>query len=114
MRSVLAIAAALPLVHTLVSPDVLEPSVQNEVDHALAIAPSNAFERAGREAPGGASAAAFCEAATNGLDATAAAIRLVSLQRADGRWFEGTNDCTAAAVWLLRRLGCGEEEEAAK
>ena len=100
MNKALFLAAAIPLAHTLASPDVLEPSVRNEVDHALSLAPSNAFERASFPT----NCAAFCEAATNGLDATAIATRLVSLQRADGRWLDGTNDCTAAAVSILRTL----------
>ena len=38
-----ALVLALAIVaQPLVSPDVLEPSVQNEVDHALARAPTNA------------------------------------------------------------------------
>ena len=41
---------------------------------------------------------------TNGLNATEAAIRLVSTQRPDGRWLVGTNDVTAAAVQILNRL----------
>ena len=83
-----------------VSADVLEPSVRNEVRHALSRAPSvaatNALSRA---------AADFARLyATNGLDATAAAIRLVSEQRPDGRWLVGTNDVTAAAVRILTGL----------
>ena len=41
---------------------------------------------------------------TNGLSRTAVAIRLVSMQRADGRWMEGTNDVTSAALRMLREL----------
>lgn len=82
-----------------VSSDVLEPSVRNEVDHALSRAPAagtNALSRA---------AADFARLyATNGLDATAAAIRLVSAQRPDGRWLVGTNDVTAAAIRILTGL----------
>lgn len=82
-----------------VSPDVLEPSVQNEVDHARARAAASATN---------AWTAAMADFArqyeTNGLTATDAAIRLVSAQRSDGRWLAGTNDVTAAAVRLLGRL----------
>lgn len=82
-----------------VSPDVLEPSVQNEVDHARARVPvgaTNAWSTA---------ADAFArQYETNGLSATDAAVRLVSAQRPDGRWLVGTNDVTAAAVRILDQL----------
>lgn len=94
----------------LVSGDVLEPSVQNEVDHALSRVPApppdmemrgdatNGLDRFRRELVG-----------TNHLDATELAIRLVSIQRSDGRWLVGTNDVTALAVRILREIpreGC--------
>ena len=41
---------------------------------------------------------------TNSLTATQKAIRLVSSQRSDGRWFVGTNDVTAVAVEILKNL----------
>lgn len=96
----------LPILVTLtaqptVSPDVLELSVQNEVDHArrraaTVVAATNA---------GTAAATDFARLyETNGLNATEAAIRLVSTQRPDGRWLVGTNDVTAAAVRILDRL----------
>lgn len=84
-----------------VSSDVLEPSVRNEVRHALArassvVAATNVLSRA---------AADFARLyETNGLSATDAAIRLVSTQRADGCWRAGTNDVTAAAVRILTEL----------
>ena len=86
-----------------VSPDVLEPSVMNEVDHALSRAPAvsatNALAVAETE---------FLRLyATNALTATDAAIRLVSTQRPDGRWMAGTNDVTRAALMLLDRLAGG-------
>ena len=86
-----------------VSPDVLEPSVQNEVDHAVARA-ADAATNAWTVAM--ADFARLYE--TNGLNATEAAIRLVSTQRPDGRWLVGTNDVTAAAVRILRDLS-GED-----
>ena len=95
-----AILAAALAVQPLVSPDVLEPSVQNEADHALSLAPSNAFECVSFPT----NCAAFCHAATNGLSATDIAIKLVSSQKPDGRWMDGTNDCTAAAVKILQSL----------
>ena len=74
----------------LVSPDVLEPSVQNEVDHALARAPTNAVP----------------------ANATELAVALVSAQQADGRWLVGTNDVTQVAVAILNWLSApGEGEE---
>ena len=87
-----AVPAAL-VVQPLADDDVLEPSVRNEVDRALAVAPTNP--------PPCALAAPF---GTNAMSATALAVRLVSSQRADGRWLVGTNDATAAAVELLRAL----------
>ena len=91
MTSAALLAVAITA-HPLANADVLEPSVQNEVDHAIARAPTNAPP------------AAAWRPATNGLSRTAVAIRLVSAQRADGRWFDGTNDVTAAVLPLLSDL----------
>ena len=95
----LLLAAAALYAPPAVSPDVLEPSVQNEVDHALDMAPTNltaaASETAAEEAD------VF---GTNGLTRTEIAIRLVSSQRSDGRWMDGTNDVTSAAVEMLKSL----------
>ena len=74
----------------LVNEDVLEPSIRNEVRHALSLAPTNA------------PVATVLPAWTNGQNRTQVAIRLVSAQRADGHWFVGTNDVTSAAVELLK------------
>ena len=74
----------------LVNEDVLEPSVRNEVCHALSLAPTNA------------PVATVLPVWTNGQSRTQVAIRLVSAQRADGRWLFGTNDVTFAAVELLK------------
>ena len=74
----------------LVNEDVLEPSVRNEVRHALSLAPTNT------------PAATIPSTWTNGQNRTQVAIRLVSAQRADGRWLVGTNDVTSAAVELLK------------
>jgi len=94
-----AIFAAAVAVQPLADPDVLEPSVLNEVLHALAVAPSN-------PPPSGPCAELLREAVlgTNRLDATAVATRLVSAQRSDGRWYVGTNDVTEAAVRLLEEV----------
>ena len=86
------VLAAVIIAQPLVNENVLEPSVCNEVEHAIARAPS--------DAP--ATALSPCE--TNGLDGTQIAIRLVSSQRSDGRWMLGTNDVTSAAVALLKGL----------
>ena len=74
----------------LVNENVLEPSVRNEVRHALSLAPTNA------------PATTIPPVWTNGQNRTQIAIRLVSAQRADGRWLAGTNDVTSAAVELLK------------
>lgn len=76
----------------LVNEEVLEPSVCNEVEHALARAPTNAPP------------SRILPVDTNGMSRTAIAIALVSSQKSDGRWRVGTNDVTAAAVDLLRSL----------
>ena len=76
----------------LVNEDILEPSVRNEVRHALSLAPTNA------------PASTVLPVSTNGLNRTQVAIRLVSVQRADGRWFAGTNDVTSAVVGLLKEV----------
>ena len=95
-----SLLAATITAQPLVDPDVLEPSVQNEVDHALSLAPSNAFECVSFPT----NCAAFCHAATNGLSATDIAIKLVSSQKPDGRWMDGTNDVTSAVLRTLREL----------
>ena len=87
----LAFAAVLTA-QPLVNEEVLEPSVRNEVRHALAVAPTNA------------PAATALPIATNGLNRTQVAIGLVSAQRGDGRWFAGTNDVTSAVIGILKEL----------
>ena len=84
------VIAAVITAQPLVNEDVLEPSVRNEVRHALSLAPTNT------------PAATLLPVPTNGLNRTQLAIRLVSAQKADGRWFVGTNDVTSAAVSLLK------------
>ena len=95
VAAVAAISVQLPA-----SEDVLEPSVLNDVEHALgrveALSPA--------PAPSAASAAFAKLYETNGLSKADAAVALVSSQRADGRWFDGTNDVTHAAAGVLRRL----------
>ena len=84
--------AAVITAQPLVNEDVLEPSVRNEVRHALQVAPTNALP------------ATMLPTPTNGLNRTQVAIGLVSAQKGDGRWFVGTNDVTSAAVELLKEL----------
>ena len=92
-------AAPVFTIRPLVDEDVLEPSVQNEVDHALSRAPTNLTAAV-------AAAATKDLFATNGLDATAIAIKLISLQRADGRWYlDETNDVSTVAVEILKHIG---------
>ena len=86
----------------LVNGDFLEPSVQNEVDHALALAPTNA--PAFKPDADGATNAVTDVFGTNGLSATEIAIRLISGQKSDGRWYCGTNDVSALAVEILKGL----------
>ncbi len=96
-------AAAAISLQPLASPEVLEPSVLNEVEHALSRVPEAAYAAATNLA-----AKATLKtppAATNAVaTATDLALALVSSQRADGRWLDGTNDCTAAAARMLLRL----------
>ena len=89
----LTVVLALVLTaHPLANEEVLEPSVRNEVEHALSLAPTNA------------PAAFELPFETNGMSRTQIAIRLVSLQRSDGRWRVGTNDVTSSSVELLKSL----------
>lgn len=110
------LALTIPL-QPLVSENVLEPSVRNEVDHALSRAPQaervnvvvttnstdsvvTATNKSGKILyhPTG---DVF---GTNGLSATDIAIKLVSSQKSDGSWKCGTNDVTSLAVEILESL----------
>ena len=107
MKTALAILGLTISASPLVSEDVLEPSVENEVEHALAVAPSNEVARAAAAVAAPAYAPPLAElGATGAVTRTALAVKLVSEQRADGRWLSGTNDVTAAAagalIWCLR------------
>ena len=92
---VLALLAAL-VVQIPADPDgPLEPSVLNEVEHALARAPACATN-----AP-----AAFGDIlATNGLSATAIAVSLVSRQDRSGQWVVNGTNATSEAVAILKAL----------
>ena len=96
-------------IQPLVDDEVLEPSVQNEVDRALSR--SSAFDEAATtNAFDGASstnAVVFADIPvtwTNGLSVTEKAIRLISLQNAEGRWMDGTNDVTRSVRSILQKL----------
>lgn len=112
------LALTIPL-QPLVSENVLEPSVRNEVDHALSRAART--ERAGAADAAGpyvsdavsTNTNAFVDIHfsskrdvfnTNGLSSTDIAIKIVSLQRPDGTWKSGTNDVTSVAVEILKSL----------
>lgn len=89
-------AAVLITAQPLADEDVLEPSVQNEVDHALSLAPEDTV-------PVSEESVAFAALyATNGMPATARAIALVSSQK-EGRWTYAGRDVTPAACRLLRK-----------
>lgn len=92
----LILLGAAIVVQPLADEETLEPSVLNEVDHARSILPTNALAPSTERD--------FRLLATNGLSRTALAIRLVSLQRPDGRFLVGTNDVTSAAAVLLGDL----------
>lgn len=81
-------------VQPLASADFLEESVRNEVDHAIS--------RAGAKGDG--PVRAKLPFATAGMTRTQIALKLVSAQKGDGRWLDGTNDYTAAAVETLKKL----------
>ena len=88
----------------LADEDVLEPSVQNEVEHALALAPTNAPAFAPVPVVTVTTNWVTDVFSTNGLAATEIAIRLISSQKSDGRWYFGTNDVTSAARAILETL----------
>ena len=105
--TVTAVTIAAIELGTIASEDVLEPSVQNEVDHALSsafdeAATTNAFDGASST-----NAVVFADIPvtwTNGLSVTEKAIRLISLQNAEGRWMDGTNDVTRSVRSILQKL----------
>jgi hypothetical protein len=104
MRSLFAIvASATVAVQSISDGSVLEPSVENEVAHALSIVPAVATNL-----PPDAFAFTFAATndvfSTNGLNATEIAVKLVSSQNSEGRWIVGTNDFTAVAAGILNSL----------
>ncbi|MGN0853327.1 MAG: hypothetical protein ACI4Q3_08120 [Kiritimatiellia bacterium] len=101
MKSVLAIffAAAFAVKPLPQEEGPLEPSIQNEVDHALAVAGKWLADHATTNVV---SADLF---ATNGLTREKIAIRLISLQRGEGYWLTPTNPAaTKLAVEILKGL----------
>ena len=90
----LIVAAAVITAQPLVDEDVLEPSVQNEVDHAISLASTNEVSLT-------CAAVAFVELyATNGMSTTSSAVSLVSKQKG-GKWFYDGSDVTPVAVRML-------------
>ena len=119
MKSGLAILFAASFgIQPLPQPDgPLEPSVQNEVDHAIALGERWLAAAASARRPyqgGGTNAAAAASArrpdqgdlfATNGLTREGIAIKLSSSQRAGGWWLMETNTApTRLAVDILKGL----------
>lgn len=95
MIRALAMLAVTITANVINGPDTLEPSVLNEVEHALAVAPADT------DAAVRAAGDVF---ATNGLSVTAIAVRLVSLQKSDGRWRVGGTNFTHEAVRILESV----------
>jgi len=97
MKAVLPLLAAAMTVQIVADPDgALEPSVLNEVEHAIDRAPSCVTN-----VPPVVCGDVF---ATNGLSATAIAVSLVSRQDKDGNWMVNGTNFTAEAVRILSLL----------
>ena len=104
MKSVLAILFAATFgIQPLPQPDgPLEPSVQNEVDHAVALGERWLSAHAPK---GGVHAPTGDLFATNGLTRERIAIKLISAQRAGGWWLAETNAApTRLALDILKGL----------
>lgn len=89
----------------------LEPSVQNEVDHAIALGErwlAAAASAQGTNVAAAASARHPCQGdlfATNGLTREGIAVKLISSQRAGGWWLMETNAApTRLALEILKGL----------
>jgi len=95
MKLTLSILALTISANVINDGDALEPSVLNEIEHALSRAP---------ELQPGETVSTTNSFSTNALSASAVAIRIVSRQGADGRWFVNGTNCTAEAVRTLRDL----------
>jgi len=101
MKPILTVLALTISANVINDGDALEPSVLNEIEHALALAP------APRPGEGAVTANSF---STNGLSASDAAIRIVSRQQADGRWLVNGTNCTAEAVAALKAISGIKED----
>ena len=115
MKSGLAILFAASLgIQPLPQPDgPLEPSVQNEVDHAVSLGERWLATAAKQPSCQGTNVAAVAERstcqgdlfATNGLTRERIAIKLISSQRAGGWWLMETNTApTRLAIEILKGL----------
>lgn len=101
MKSVLAmICASSFAISPIPHEDApLEPSIQNEVDHAVDLAERWLALNAGTNSLSG----DFF--GTNGMTRTGIALKLLRSQRAGGYWTTGTNDApTKLAVSILKGL----------
>ena len=97
-----AFASPNATVQVIADPDgPLEPSVRNEVEHALGRVPETDLTRTNAtNAP-----CAFGDIfATNGMSASEMAISLVSRQGRDGRWIVNGTNATVEAVAILSGL----------
>ena len=110
MKSGLAILFAASIgIQPLPQPDgPLEPSIQNEVDHAVALGERWLAAAASARRPcqvGGTNAVPRDLFATNGLTREKIAIKLISSQRAGGWWLVETNAApTRLAIEILKGL----------
>lgn len=101
MFAPLFLSAAMITAQPLANEDFIEPSILNEVDHAVNRAPADASFGS----PLDLLAAIGKLKRRTDETMTECALRLVSSQRSDGRWTDAeTNDVTAAAVCVLRQL----------
>ena len=100
MKCICCLIIAAVFFQPLVSEDILEPSVLNEVEHAISRAPNISTNSVSK--------LLFAVKSdifkTNGLTKTEIAIKLVSSQKSDCRWFKGTNDVTFVALEILKSL----------
>ena len=94
MKTLVPVLLAALVVHIPADPDgPLEPSVMNEVEHALSRVPECCRTN---------SPVAFGDIfATNGLSASAIAVSLVSRQGKDGKWIVNGTNATSEAVSIL-------------
>ena len=107
LTALAAAGAALGVAFTpLPDADILEPSIENEVNHALAraYAATNAVPTPPLVGASAGATNAIRAIVHPGMTNSDAAIRLVSAQKADGRWYDGTNDVTLAAIDALEKL----------